>query len=144
MGFHRQQKRIINVLLELSYPVEGSALLDSDLDKIPMILSGDFSANFASAESQPLIEFLQEKLQLNMTNDPREATRSGTTIDAVFTRFLNNFKSKIFISYFSYHKPIVSFLEPQQMETDQYVTLQSKCLNFSICTSIPLNLKDDS
>jgi hypothetical protein len=110
MGFHRQEKRIINVLLELSYTVEGSALVDSDLDKIPMILSGDFNANFASAESQPLIEFLQVKLQLNMTNDPREATtRSGATIDAVFTRFLNNFQSKIFISYSVITNPLFRF-----------------------------------
>lgn len=35
----------------------------------------------------------------------------GTTIDGVFFRYLPNFQSKVFISYFSYHKPIVSFLE---------------------------------
>ena len=28
-----------------------------------------------------------------------------------FSRYLGNFQSKVFISYFSYHKPIVSFLE---------------------------------
>ena len=28
-----------------------------------------------------------------------------------FFRYLGNFQSKVFISYFSYHKPIVSFLE---------------------------------
>ena len=33
------------------------------------------------------------------------------TIDADFTQYLDKFQSNIFISYFSYHKPIVSFLE---------------------------------
>ena len=33
------------------------------------------------------------------------------TTDAVFTRYLNRFESKLFVSYFSYHKPLVSVLE---------------------------------
>ena len=39
------------------------------------------------------------------------ATKYKTTIDAVFIRYLDKFWSNIFVSYFSYHKPIVSFLE---------------------------------
>ena len=60
-----------------------------------MILSGDFNVDFA----KPL-------------NDPNKSTtKYGTTINAVFFRYLLNFQSKVFISYFSYHKPIVLFLE---------------------------------
>ena len=33
------------------------------------------------------------------------------TIDAVFTQYFHKFQSNIFVSYFSYHKPIISFLE---------------------------------
>jgi len=47
-----------------------------------------------------------------MSNDRNLSTTSyKTTIDAVFTRYLNKFESKLFVSYFSYHKPIVSALE---------------------------------
>ncbi|GFX88081.1 hypothetical protein TNCV_158991 [Trichonephila clavipes] len=57
--------------------------------------------------AKPLIEFLEQTLNLTMNNDAREGTRYGTMIDAVF---LIDYKSRIFISYFSYHTPIVSFL----------------------------------
>ena len=33
------------------------------------------------------------------------------TIDAVFTQYFHKFQSNIFVSHFSYHKPIISFLE---------------------------------
>ncbi|KAK0073924.1 hypothetical protein PV325_009019 [Microctonus aethiopoides] len=44
-----------------------------------------------------------------MINDRNISTRkSGTTIDAVFSRSLDTIESRTYISYFSYHKPIVS------------------------------------
>ena len=44
-----------------------------------------------------------------MNNDPQESTtKYGTTIDAVFSRYLENIKFQTYVSYFSYHKPIVS------------------------------------
>lgn len=43
-----------------------------------MILSGNFNINFNSAEAEPLIQFLNEKLKLN-TNKAHSTTRSGTT-----------------------------------------------------------------
>ena len=47
-----------------------------------------------------------------MSNDPNESTtKYGTTLDGVFFRYLNKFESKVFITYFSFRKPIVSFLE---------------------------------
>lgn len=96
----------------LIYTAEGSALINENLYKIPMILSGDFNTNFADDSSQPLIDFLYNKLGLTMSNNRNiSTTRYGTTIDAVFSRYLDRFHSKIFVSYFSYHKPIVSFLE---------------------------------
>uniref|UniRef100_A0A034W6M3 Endonuclease/exonuclease/phosphatase domain-containing protein n=1 Tax=Bactrocera dorsalis TaxID=27457 RepID=A0A034W6M3_BACDO len=77
-----------------------------------MILSGDFNINFADVKNQSLIEFLYEEFDLTMSNDRNlSTTKYKTTIDAVFTRYINRFKSKLFISYFSYHRPIVSVLE---------------------------------
>jgi hypothetical protein len=43
-----------------------------------------------------------------MSNDPKKSTtKYRTTTDGVFKRYLNRFESKIFISYFSYHKLVV-------------------------------------
>ena len=73
-------------------------------DKLPLILAGDFNVNFAKDESMPLIMFLQEEFQLHINNNPREpTTKYGTTIDAVFIRYLDNVMSNTFITYFSYY-----------------------------------------
>ncbi|GFW61203.1 hypothetical protein TNCV_434271 [Trichonephila clavipes] len=53
----------------------------------PMMIKSP--VNFASEEAKPLIEFLKRTLNLTMNADAKEgATRYGTTINAVFSRFL--------------------------------------------------------
>ncbi|GFU43693.1 ATP-dependent DNA helicase [Trichonephila clavipes] len=78
----------------LPYTRGGASLLRNNNDEIPMILSGDFNVNFASDKSLKLVEFLKDKLNLCMKNSPQTSTRSGTTIDGVFTRSLNSVESK--------------------------------------------------
>lgn len=96
----------------LPYTSVGASEIDVELGQIPIILGGDFNVNFASDDAKPLIQFLEEKLLLRMNNSPTESTtRHGTTIDAVFSRYLENLESRVFITYFSYHKPIISFLD---------------------------------
>ncbi|KAK0073852.1 hypothetical protein PV325_009110 [Microctonus aethiopoides] len=41
----------------------------------------------------------------------KSTTRSRTTIDTVFQRFLNKIQTETFVSYFSHHKPLESRLE---------------------------------
>lgn len=94
------------------YTKERSEILEKrcgkKYDKVPMILSEDFNINFADDKNLPLIEFSNKTLNLNMSNDRKHSTtKYKTTIDAVFTRYLDKFQSNIFISYFSYHKPIL-------------------------------------
>ena len=49
---------------------------------------------------------------LTMSNNGKLSTaKCKTMIGAIFTRYFHTFQSDIFISHFSYHKPIVSFLE---------------------------------
>ncbi|CAG9831913.1 unnamed protein product [Diabrotica balteata] len=98
------------------YSHGASALLQQKIgkrfDDLPMILTGVFNINFADDKNISLIEFLNNELGLTMSNDRNiSTTKYKTTIDAVFTRNLNRFESKLFISYFSYHKPIISVLE---------------------------------
>jgi len=87
----------------LPYTPGGAAELGEDYDKMPMILGGDFNINLSSDEAQPLISFLENRLNLKM-NTARNipSTNYKTTLDGVFSRFLNDIKSEIYISYFSY------------------------------------------
>lgn len=88
-------------------------------DKLPMILSGDFNLNFNSENSDVLINFLREDLNLSINNDPTvSTTRHGTTIDAVFIRYLDNVSTRPFVSYFSYHKPLVTHMSVES-QSDQ-------------------------
>lgn len=97
----------------------GSEELGENYHTLPLILAGDFNVNFASEDGQLLVNFLQDKLELQMNNNRNEpTTRHGTTIDAVFSRYLSNFHSKTYVSYFSYHKPIVSVLQSTTVITD--------------------------
>jgi len=96
----------------LEYTVEGSKILGGNSHKCPLILVGDFNINFADKKSKRLTTFLLEKLHLRMNNDPQESTtKYRTTIDAVFSRYLENIKSQTYVSYFSYHRPIVSMIQ---------------------------------
>ena len=45
---------------------------------------------------------------------------------AAFVRYLYSFESKVFISYFSYHLPVIPFLDCDNIEED--VDLQNVCL----------------
>ena len=86
---------------------------------MPLILAGDFNVNFASEDGQLLVNFLQDKLELEMNNKRNEpTTRHGTIIGAVFSRYLSNFHSKTYVSYFSYHKPSVSVLQSTTVITN--------------------------
>ncbi|GFV59173.1 uncharacterized protein TNCV_2339141 [Trichonephila clavipes] len=100
----------------------GSEELGENYHTCPLILAGDFNVNFASEDGQLLVNFLQDKLELRMNkvnnNRNEPTTRHGTTIDAVFSRYLPNFHSKTYVSSFSYHKPIVSVLQSATIITD--------------------------
>ena len=72
------------------YTKEGFEILEKRFgekyDDVPMILSGDFNINFVDNKNLPLIEFLNETFNLNMSNDRKlSTTKYKTTIDAVFT-----------------------------------------------------------
>ena len=76
----------------LAYTIQSAALLEKELGKMRMIMSGDFNINFNTDEAQPLLRFLDEKFKLKLNTDKGQSTtRSGTTIDAVFSRYLEYF-----------------------------------------------------
>ena len=74
--------------------------------------------NFNDEKSRPLTDYYQRALHLTMNNDYGVSmTRHAMTIDAVFSRFLDKLESRVFTYYYSYHKPIVSFLKVSHQDT---------------------------
>ena len=73
-------------------------------------------------------QLLHEDQNLSVNNDTTISTTwHGTTIDAVFERYLNDVSTRQFASYFSYHKLLLTHMpiDPQleqQMDMD-YLTL---------------------
>jgi len=48
----------------------------------------------------------------DMINNPAESkTRDDTTIDAVFSSYLEKMTTKTYVSYFSYHRSVISVIE---------------------------------
>ena len=77
-----------------------------------MILRADFNFNFSDNRNIPEMDFFNEALGLTMSNDRKlSSAKYKTTIDAVFTRYFHIFQSNVFVSYFIYHKPLISFFE---------------------------------
>ena len=96
----------------MPYTKGGAKILNKNYHEIPMIIAGDFNVNFANEESLLLIDFFRNVLNLEIATDTNiGTTRHGTTIDAVFSRFIDNLSTKIYISHFSYHKPIVTVIK---------------------------------
>ena len=110
---HDIQEFLLRALVE--YSKERAQLFKDfgkDYDKLPLILAGDFNVNFQDEKSESLKKFLDDKFNLRMNNDPAQSTtKYHTTIDAVFSRYLENLESQTYISYFSYHRPIISRIE---------------------------------
>ncbi|XP_015110819.1 uncharacterized protein LOC107037017 [Diachasma alloeum] len=104
-------RRLIEFIHEvlLAYTIQGAALLKRDLDKIPMIFGGHFNMNFAASKAQPLIDFLEGKFGLKINKDPAiSPTDTGTTIDALFCRHLEQLESTSYVLYSSYDRPVAS------------------------------------
>ena len=106
----------ITIILVNSYPTfwnSSSFELNNKIEiKFSLILVDDFNINFVDKKSERLTTFLSENLNWKINNDPQESTKKyGNTIDAKFSRYLENIKSQNYVSYFSYHKSIVSMIK---------------------------------
>ncbi|XP_044588740.1 uncharacterized protein LOC123267918 [Cotesia glomerata] len=68
-------------------------------------------SEFVSSSTSPVGKFCVAECIMEDVS----TTRHGTTIDAVFTRYLSNVSTRSFISYFSYHKPLVTHMPIQSL-----------------------------
>ena len=108
----QMRKDVKNIVREKKYESGTLSRNNKSLCNIPLVLAGDFNINFSNEKSKPLLQFLLDEFDLRINNDPAESTtRYNTTIDAVFSRHLHKIESKTYVSYFSYHKPIITTID---------------------------------
>lgn len=110
-SFNEIRKFFILNLLAYSPRLKG---LFNDLDEqcyydMPIILGGDLNLDLRSTDGANFIEFMHDRLGLVLNSDLAvSTTRSSTCIDAVFSRYIEHFETKAYISYFSTHRPLLS------------------------------------
>ena len=96
----------------VEYTEEVSKILKQNFHKLPLILAGDFNVNFNNKEKfEQLTSFLSDTFDLSINNNPAQfTTKYCTTVDAVFSRYLDKIESQTYVSYYSYHKPIITVI----------------------------------
>jgi endonuclease/exonuclease/phosphatase (EEP) superfamily protein YafD len=76
---------------------------------IPIILAGDFNTELKKKENKTFVTYMDETFGLKLMSNPQcSTTRSKFCIGMVFARNVDNLKCANYITYFSYHRPILS------------------------------------
>jgi hypothetical protein len=84
---------------------------EKKLYDMPMIVGGDFNTVLEAKDKfgDNITDFMKDNFDLDLTNNPNiGTTKSGTCIDGVFSRYIPNINTRDYISYFSYHKPLLT------------------------------------
>lgn len=105
-------KLFLSQVLALYSPhVSRILALSTDTAKVPLILAGDFNVNFTSSLGQDLIDWLADKFGLKYCNRDIPTTLNNTSIDAIFYRGLQEIDTYVYMSHFSYHKPLLAIVK---------------------------------
>lgn len=77
----------------------------------PIIVTGDFNVDIAKEENISFVQFMKDALGLDLVSNPRQPTTlGGTCIDLIFARKTPDLPTKLFVTYFSYHRPMFTLL----------------------------------
>jgi hypothetical protein len=71
---------------------------------MPVILAGDFNVNVKDNYNAELVEFMKDTFE----HLSQGTTRSNSCINMVFGRNVDNLSCMNYVSYFSYHRPVLS------------------------------------
>jgi endonuclease/exonuclease/phosphatase (EEP) superfamily protein YafD len=89
----------------------------------PIILAGDFNDKVKDNYNAELVQFLKDTSELDVLSDLSQGTtRSNSCIDMVFGRNVDILSCMNHVSYFSYHRPILSRTNqqaPKLTDTDK-------------------------
>lgn len=90
-----------------------SKLLNQNFYKLPFILARDFNVNFNNKEKfEALASYLSVAFNFNINYYPAQyTTKYCTTFDAILSRYLDKIESQMYVSYYSYHKSIISMIQ---------------------------------
>jgi hypothetical protein len=78
-------------------------------EDMPIILAGDFNVSVKDDYNAELVDFMKDTFEIDVLSDLSQGTtRSNSRIDMVFGRNVDNLSSMNYVSYFSYHRPILS------------------------------------
>ena len=97
----------------------GRTLIRTAEQDMPMVVTGDFNVDVSKQENDKFVKFMFDHFKLCLTTNVKEPTTlGGTVLDLTFTK---NIKAEVtrFISYFSYHRPMLSVLRPIALEPSQ-------------------------
>jgi hypothetical protein len=96
-------------------------------EDMPIILAGDLNVNVKDNYNAELVEFMKDTFELDVLSDLSQGTtRSNSCIDMVFGRNVDNLSYMNYVSYFSYHRPILSRTNNQ---TPQLTDIPTNKLN---------------
>jgi hypothetical protein len=77
--------------------------------EVVRILAGDFNVNVKNNYNAELVIFMNDTFALDVLSDlSQETTRSKLCIDMVFGLNVDNLSCMNYVSYFSYHRPILN------------------------------------
>jgi hypothetical protein len=92
------------------YTEEYSIVPEEGHITIPIILAGDFNIHVElKKENETFVTYMEETFGLKLISNPQcSVTRSKSCIDMVFARNVDNLKCGNYITYFSYHRSVLS------------------------------------
>jgi endonuclease/exonuclease/phosphatase (EEP) superfamily protein YafD len=84
-------------------------LATSSCEDMPIIFAGDFNDNVKNNYNSEHVEFIKGTFELYVLSDISQGTAgSNSCIDTVFGRNVDNLSCLKHVSFFSYHRPILS------------------------------------
>jgi hypothetical protein len=76
---------------------------------MPIMLAGDFNVNVKDNCNTEVVDLMKDNFELDIILDIYQGTiGSNSCIDMVFGRNVDNLSCMNSVSYFSYHRPILS------------------------------------
>jgi endonuclease/exonuclease/phosphatase family metal-dependent hydrolase len=88
---------------------EYSIVPEECRNTIPIILAGDFNIELKKKEKETFVTDMEETFGLKLMRNPQcRTTRPKSCVGMVFARNADNLKCANYITYFSYHRFILS------------------------------------
>lgn len=83
-----------------------------NLTDLPMIVAGDFNLDIKKKENEEFVNFMKNYLEIDLCyTKSLSTTKNNTCIDLMFSRNCEGVDYMKYVSYFSYHDPILAVIK---------------------------------